>query len=58
MPRGRQLSASVYVEPRAIGNVMQEFFRHNQSKGLAVETPKTYRAYVGAFARWYLLLPI
>lgn len=32
MPRGRQLSASVYVEPRAIGNVTQEFFRHNQSK--------------------------
>ena len=53
MPRGRQLSASVYVEPRAIGNVMQEFFRHNQSKGLAVETQKAYRAYVGAFARWY-----
>lgn len=53
MPRGRQLSATVYVEPRAIGNVMQEFFRHNQSKGLATETQKAYRTYVGAFAKWY-----
>lgn len=53
MPRGRQLTATVYVEPRAIGNVMQEFFRHNQSKGLATETQKAYRTYIGVFAKWY-----
>lgn len=44
--RVRQSSAQIET-------VAEEFFRHNEARGLAIETCSTYRTYVKQFAEWY-----
>lgn len=53
MPRGRKMVKLVELEACMISKAMEEFFRHNEVKGLAEDTQKSYRWYVGSFAQWY-----
>lgn len=44
--RVRQSSAQIET-------VAEEFFRHNEARGLAIETCNTYKTYVKQFVEWY-----
>ena len=52
MPRGRRIVNKAEVNTCNLLEASEEFYQHNRVKGLATETQKSYRIYVGCFARW------
>lgn len=52
MPRGRKLVKTIELEECSISTAAEEFYRHNQVKGLAVDTQKAYKGYIGCFVKW------
>jgi len=52
MPRGRKIIKSIEIEECTLGTASEEFYRHNRVKGLAEETQKAYKSYVGMFVKW------
>ena len=52
MPRGRKIIKTIEVEECTVGSASEEFYRHNQARGLSEETQRAYKSYVGLFVRW------
>ena len=52
MPRGRKIYGELRAEEHKITDAAEEFFRHNEAKGLAEESKKTYIRHVNAFIKW------
>lgn len=48
-----QKNRRVRLSSAQIETVAEEFFRHNEARGLAIETCNTYKTYVKQFAEWY-----
>lgn len=53
MARGRTLTKIVEVEDCTVRSAEEDFYQHNEVKGLAEETQKSYKEYVGGFVRWF-----
>ncbi len=53
MQRGRKIVREIELEECSLGVAAEEFYRHNKAKGLAEETQKGYKGYVGGFVKTY-----
>ena len=45
MPRGRKIIKTIEVEECTVGSASEEFYRHNQARGLSEETQRAYKSY-------------
>lgn len=52
MARGRKIVKVIEIEEVTIGVASQEFFKHNEVKGLSKDTQSAYKGYIGAFVAW------
>lgn len=52
MARGRKIVKVIEVEECTLKTAEKEFYRHNEVKGLAKATQRTYQIYVGCFVEW------
>ena len=52
MPRGRKITKTIEIEGCTVGSASEEFYRHNQARGLSEDTQRAYKSYVGLFGRW------
>ena len=52
MARGRTIAKRTEFDTCNLLEASEEFYQHNRVKGLATETQKSYRIYVGCFVRW------
>lgn len=52
MARGRKIQKVIELEECSLVQASEEFYRHNKAKGLAEDTQKAYRGYVGNFVKW------
>jgi len=53
MSRGRKLAKAAHVEDCTLGTALGDFYQHNEVKGLAKDTQKSYKEYVGGFVQWF-----